>query len=84
MLKLYDIWTAYALAVVEAVIGYAELTEDWPVPLSLAVFAAPMVAAKVFLPAWLSMLLFAAVGLPLGWFLVTMILTYYEYHDPRD
>lgn len=78
MRKLYDLWTSYALAVVEIFFGYTKLTEDWPWPLSMGLLVAPAVLAKVFLPVWVPVALFMAVGLPLVWFLVTMIVTYYD------
>lgn len=83
MFRIYEIWKAYALLIVEALSAYCRATEHLPVVVSLAVLLAPMLAADWFLPRWVSLSLFAAIGLPLAWFLGTMFWVFFTYGSNR-
>ena len=83
MSRIYEIWKAYALLVVEALSAYCRATEHLPVVVSLALLLAPMLAADWFLPRWASLSLFAAIGFPLAWFLGTMFWVFFTYGSNR-
>jgi hypothetical protein len=68
MSRIYAIWKAYAMLVIEAVSAYCRKTEDLPVVVSLGLLLVPMFAADWF-ARWASLSLYAAIGLPLAWFL---------------
>jgi len=76
MSRIYEIWKAYAMLVIEAVSAYCRKTEHLPVVVSLGLLLVPMFAADWFLPRWASLSLYAAIGLPLAWFLGTLILAH--------
>jgi hypothetical protein len=54
MSRIYAIWKAYAMLVIEAVSAYCRKTEDLPVVVSLGLLLVPMFAADWFLPRWAS------------------------------
>jgi hypothetical protein len=59
MSRIYAIWKAYAMLVIEAVSAYCRKTEDLPVVVSLGLLLVPMFAADWFLR-WASLSLYAA------------------------
>lgn len=84
MQRIYDAWKAYALFIVEAFSAYSSRTDHLPLPVSLAGLFVPMIAADFFLPRWASLSLYAAIGLPLAWFLATMICVFFTYHHRQS
>lgn len=83
MQRIYSMWTAYALFVVSVFSAYSERTDHLPLPVSLGFLLLPMLAADWFLPRWASLSIFAAVGLPLAWFLGTMFYVFFAYSSNR-
>ncbi|HFQ6795788.1 TPA: hypothetical protein ACHYVO_004840 [Klebsiella quasipneumoniae] len=83
MSRIYAIWKAYAMLVIEAVSAYCRKTEDLPVVVSLGLLLVPMFAADWFLPRWASLSLYAAIGLPLAWFLGTLFWVFFTHESQR-
>lgn len=77
MYRIYEVWTTYAMLVVDAVSAYCRKTEHLPFALSLGLLVVPMFAANWFLPRWASLSLYAATGLPLAWFLGMMFRVFF-------
>lgn len=83
MYRIYEIWKAYALFVVGVFSAYSERTDHLPLVVSLGMLLVPMVAADWFFPRWASLSLYAAIGLPLAWFLGTMFWVFFTYGSNR-
>jgi hypothetical protein len=83
MYRIYEIWKAYALFVVGVLFAYGERTDHLPMPVSLGFLLLPVLAADWFLPRWASLSVFAAVGLPLAWFMGTMFYVFFAYSPNR-
>ena len=83
MSRIYAIWKAYAMLVIEAVSAYCRKTEDLPVVVSLGLLLVPMFAADWFLPRWASLSLYAAIGLPLAWVLGTLFWVFFTHESQR-
>lgn len=83
MYRIYAIWKAYAMLVIDALSAYCQKTEHLPAVLSLGLLLVPMLAADWFLPRWASLSLFAVIGLPLAWFLGTMFWVFFAYESKR-
>lgn len=77
MQRIYDAWKAYAIFIVEVLSAYSSRTDHLPLLVSMGGVLVPLVAADYFLPRWASLSLFAAIGLPLAWFLATMIWVFF-------
>ncbi|WAK04327.1 hypothetical protein [Methylobacter sp. YRD-M1] len=73
MFCIYDLWKKYALFVIDAVSAYCRNTEHLPFVVSLGGLLLPLLAAGWFLPRWASLSIYAAICLPLAWFLGCMI-----------
>ena len=84
MFHIYEIWKTYALLVIEAVSAYCQKTERLPVVVSLGLLLAPLFAANWLLPRWASLSLYAAIGLPLAWFLGTMFWVCFTCESNRE
>ena len=83
MHRIYEVWKAYAMLVIDTVSAYCRSTEHLPVVVSLGLLLVPMFAADWFLPRWASLSLYAAIGLPLAWFLGTMFWVFFTYGSNR-
>lgn len=79
MHRIYEIWKAYAMVVVEAYFAYCQKTENLPAVVSFGLLLAPMAAVHFFLPAWISLPLIAAILLPLLWFLGLLFYVFFTY-----
>lgn len=86
MYRAYDIWKAYEILIIEGIYAYLDCADEWgwPVFPTLAFPGALMLAADFFLPRWLSVSLFLAVGLPMFTWFVSLIYTYFAYVHGRD
>lgn len=83
MSRLYEIWKAYAMLVIDAVSAYCRATDHWPAIASLGLLFVPMLAADWLLPRWASLSLYAAIGLPLAWFLGTLFWVFFTHESQR-
>lgn len=83
MERIYEMWKAYALFIVAALSAYSERTDHLPAPVAFGFLLLPMLAADWFLPRWASLSIFAAVGLPLAWFLGAVICVFFAYSSNR-
>ena len=78
MVRAYEIWKAYAMAVVDAVFAYLDKTDDWgwPPVLAMVLPLLPLLAVDRFVSRWVSLGLFLPVGLPIGWFVGSLFCAY--------
>jgi hypothetical protein len=67
------------MLVIEAVSTYCRKTGHLPDMVSLGLLLVLMFAVDWFLPRWASLSLYAAIGLPLAWFLGTMFWAFFTY-----
>jgi hypothetical protein len=79
MYQIYKVWTTYAMLVVEGFSAYSRKTEHWPFAQSMGLLLVPMFAANWFLPRWASLSLYAAIGLPLAWFIGAMFWVFFTH-----
>lgn len=76
MHRLYQAFTVYALAVVGALSAYADRVAHWPALYALGLPVAVLFGVDLLLPRWLALVIFSAVGVPLAWFLASMVRVY--------
>lgn len=82
MSRIYELWKIYALFIVDAVFVYSRNTEHLPFVVSLGGLLLPLLAADWFLPRWASLPIYAAICLPLMWF-VGCIIGVFINHSPN-
>ncbi|MDD3610565.1 MAG: hypothetical protein PHI49_12540 [Halothiobacillaceae bacterium] len=78
--SIYQAFTDYALAVVGVFSAYSERTSHWPALCSLGLLLAAAIGIDLLLPTWAALTIFAAVGVPLAWFLASVISAYAIHH----
>lgn len=83
MYRIYEIWKAYALFVVEAIFACQRRIEHLPDIVSFGLLLVPLIAVEWFLPRWASLSIFAAIGLPMLWFFGALFCVYFTYRTPR-
>ncbi|RWA36992.1 hypothetical protein [Xylella fastidiosa] len=84
MSRICEIWEAYAMLIVEALSAYYHKTEHLPFVVSFGLLLVPMFLADWFLPRWASLSLYAAIGLPLAWFLGMIFWVFFTHKSQRD
>lgn len=85
MYRIYDAWKDYALFIVEVFFAYCERTQHLPVIVTIGTLTIPFLAVDYFLPRWVALPIYAAIGLPLGWFICSMLWVFFtqEYNCQR-
>lgn len=76
MHRIYEAFTVYALAVVGGLSAYADRVAHWPPLFALGLPFAVFFGIDLLLPRWLALVIFSAVGVPLAWFLASMVRVY--------
>lgn len=84
MSRIYEIWKTYAMFIVEAVMAYCERTEHLPFVVSFGGLIAPLFAVDYFLPRWAALPIYAAIGLPLAWFIGSMLWVFFAHEYNRQ
>lgn len=82
MYRIYEAWKAYAILIVEAVMAYCERTQHFVV--SIGSLILPLFAVDWFLPRWAALSIYAAIGLPLAWFLGSMFWVFFAHEHNRQ
>ncbi|MDD3786148.1 MAG: hypothetical protein PHQ87_11430 [Hydrogenophaga sp.] len=78
--SIYQAFTDYALVIVGIFSAYSERTSHWPALCSLGLLLATAIGIDLLLPTWAALTIFAAVGVPLVWFLASVISAYVIHH----
>ncbi len=81
MYRLYEIWVAYAMFIVETVSAFSRWMEDLPIIFPLGSMFLALYAVDLFLPRWASLSIYAATGLPMVWYLSTLFYVFFTHHD---
>ena len=84
MYRIYEAWKAYAMFIVEAVMAYCERTQHLPIVVSLGSLILPFFAVDWFLPRWVALPIYAAIGLPMLWFIGTMFWVFFAHEYNRQ
>lgn len=80
MHRIYPAFTTYALAVVGVLSAYADRVTHWPAVFAMGLPFGLLLGVDLLLPRSIALVIFAAVGVPLAWFLASMIRVYFVHY----
>lgn len=80
MHHIYHAFITYALTVVGAISAYAERVSHWPARYAIGFPVAVLFGIDLLLPRFFALLIFAAIGVPLAWFIAAMIGVYFTHY----
>jgi len=81
MYRLYEIWFAYVMFVVNAVSAFARSMEHLPIIFPLGSMLLVLGAVDLFLPRWAALSIYAATGLPMLSYLGTIFYVFFTHYD---
>lgn len=84
MCRVHEVWNEYALIIVDALFAYTERTQHLPVVVSFGSLIVPFLVVDYFLPRWVALSIYAAIGLPLAWFLGSMFWAFFTQEYNRQ
>lgn len=81
MNRLYVIWFAYVMFIMNAIFAFAKSMEHLPIIYPFGSVLLILGAVDVFLPRWAALSIYAATGLPLLSFLCLSFYVFFTEHD---
>jgi len=81
MFRLYEIWFAYVMFVVDAVSAFARSMEHLPIIFPIGSMFLVLGAVDLFLPRWAALSIYAATGLPVAFYLATLFYVFFTHYD---
>jgi hypothetical protein len=81
MYRLYELWSAYVMFIVNALLAFAKSMEHLPFIVPFGSLILILGAVDLFLPRWAALSIYAATLLPLVSFLCTMFYVYFTHYD---
>jgi hypothetical protein len=81
MNRLYEIWFAYVMFIVNALLAFARSMEHLPFIVPFGSLILVLGAVDLFLPRWAALSIYATTLLPLVSFLCTMFYVYFTHYD---